>query len=38
MTQTFATVSDAHPPASPLWNVDRSEMKLTPKRAGPPSM
>src|SRR5687768_16769588 len=38
MTLTFATFKPAHPPVSPLWNVERSEMKLTPKRAGPLSM
>ena len=38
MTLTFATFNAAHPPVSPLWNVERSEMKLTPKRAGPLSM
>ena len=40
VTQTAsagATFSDAQPPVSPLWNVERSEMKLTPNRAGPPS-
>ena len=38
ITLTFATFNPAQPPVSPLWNVDRSEMKFTPKRAGPPSI
>ncbi len=38
ITLTFATFNSAQPPVSPLWNVDRSEIKFTPWLNGPRSI